>query len=241
VKHKLLALMCVVPALAFGSVGKVAVLEGSATRTGKDGKSAALAAGGAIELEDTIKVAKPGNLKFELNDGSVIMLGQGSELKINKADFEGQERKGDGFLGFLKTGSLWTSVKKAVGGAPFEVETDRAVAGVRGTMFRIDADALVKGAKVSIVQVKDGIVRVNPSASLKKQMAKTVKKAAKGERKQVAGPTEVSADEWEKKFADLQKGQQVVVGVDIFDQAEIDQKSADDAFGKWISGQGGTP
>jgi hypothetical protein len=236
----MLAVVVAVPALAFASVGKIAELEGSATRTGKDGKSAALAKDTAIELEDTLKVAAKGSLKFELNDGSTIMLAENSELKIAKADFEGQERKGDGFLGFLKSGSLWTSVKKAVGGAPFEVETERAVAGVRGTMFRIDADALVKGAKVSIVKVTDGIVRVNPSAALKKQMSKTVKKAGKGERKQVAGPTEISADEWEKKFVELQKGQQVAVGVDIFDQGEIDQKATDDAFNKWINAHGGT-
>jgi hypothetical protein len=237
----MIAVVLAVPALALASVGKVAELEGSASRVGKDGKSAALAKDTAIELEDTIKVADNSSLKFELSDGSTIMLAKNSELKISKADFEGQERKGDGFLGFLKKGSLWTSVKKAVGGAPFEVETERAVAGVRGTMFRIDADALVKGAKVSIVKVTDGIVRVNPSAALKKQMSKTVKNAGgKGERKQVAGPTEISSDEWEKKFVELQKGQQVVVGVDMFDQAEIDQKAADDAFNKWIQAHGGS-
>lgn len=237
---KLAYAVALVSAVAFADVGKIAVVEGSASRVGKDGKSEALKVGTPVQLEDTLKVAK-GNLKFELNDGSVIALAEGSELKIAKAEFEGQERKGDGFLGFLKAGKLWTSVKKAVGGAPFEVETERAVAGVRGTIFRIDADALVKGAKVSIVQVRDGVVRVNPSASLKKQMAKQTKGAAKkGERKQVAGPTEVTADEWEKKFVDLQKNQQVTVGLDLFDQAELDQKASDDAFNKWVTGQGGT-
>lgn len=229
----MIALLTLLPAVALADVGKVSEL-GSGKRTGKDGKSEELKVGSAIQLDDTLKASK-GVLKFELNDGSVIALNEGSELKINKAEFEGQERKGDGFLGFLKSGSLWTNVKKAVGGAPFQVETERAVAGVRGTIFRIDADALVKGAKVSIVNVREGIVRVNPSAQLKKQMAKSVKKA--GERKQVAGPQEISADDWEKRFVDLQKGQSVVVGVDMWDQAELDQKLRDDAFNKWISGQ----
>jgi hypothetical protein len=233
VKTTLLALCCL-PALALADVGKISVLDGSATRAPKGGKAEELKVGSGIQLEDTLKVAK-GNLKFELNDGSQIALAEGSELVIAKAEFEGQERKGDGFFGFLKAGKLWTNVKKAVGGAPFQVETERAVAGVRGTIFRIDADALVKGAKVSIVRVQEGIVRVNPSASLKKQMAKTTKKAGK-ERVQVAGPTQVSAEEWEKKFAELQANQQITVGVDIFDQAELDQAARDDAFGKWITG-----
>jgi hypothetical protein len=234
---KLVALMWLVPCVALADIGKISLLEGAGTRSGKDGKSEELKAGTAIQLEDTIKVKK-GNLKLELNDGSVIALAEGSELKINKADFEGQERKGDGFLGFLKAGKLWTQVKKAVGGAPFEVETERAVAGVRGTIFRVDADALVKGAKVSVVQVHDGVVKVNPSAALKKQMGKLAKKQApKGARVQVAGPTEVSADEWEKKFVELQANQQVIVGVDMFDQAELDQQTRNDAFGKWVEGK----
>jgi hypothetical protein len=233
----MVALLSMIPWVALAEVGKVSEV-GAGTRTGKDGKSEALKVGTGVLLEDTLKATK-GVLKFTLNDGSVIALNESSELKINKADFEGQERKGDGFMGFLKSGSLWTTVKKAVGGAPFQVETERAVAGVRGTIFRIDADALVKGstAKVTRVQVQDGIVRVNPSAALKKQMAATAKKATGKERKQVAGPTEISQDEWEKKFLELQKGQEMVVGADLFDLATEDQKVKDDAFNKWIQGQ----
>ncbi|MBL8949619.1 MAG: FecR domain-containing protein [Myxococcaceae bacterium] len=232
---KICCLLVAVPALAFAEVGKVSEV-GSGTRIGKDKKSEELKVGTLVQLEDTLKATK-GVLKFELNDGSVIAINEGSELKVAKAEFEGNERKGDGFLGFLKSGSLWTNVKKAVGGAPFQVETERAVAGVRGTIFRIDASELVKGAKVSIVHVHDGIVRVNPSAELKKQMKKGVKKATPGERKQVAGPTEISADEWEKRFVDLQANQQVIVGADLWEQAELDQKTRDDAFSKWINGQ----
>jgi hypothetical protein len=233
---KMIVMLSLVPLAALAEVGKVTEL-GAGSRTGKDGKSEELKVGTAIQLEDTLKASK-GILKFTLNDGSVIALSESSELKVSKADFEGQERKGDGFLGFLRKGSLWTSVKKAVGGAPFQVETERAVAGVRGTIFRIDADAVVKGAKVSIVHVRDGVVRVNPSASLKKQMAKTVKGQVAGkERKEVAGPTEISADAWETRFLELQKGQAITVGPDIWESAEAGQKLRDDAFEKWIQGQ----
>ena len=224
---------------AAAEIGKVSEV-GAGKRTAKDGSSHELKVGAGVEIEDSLKATK-GVLKIELNDGSVLALAEGSELKITKAEFEGQERKGDGFFGFLKSGSLWTHVKKAVGGATFQVETERAVAGVRGTIFRIDADAMIKGAKVSIVHVQDGVVRVNPSKTLKKQMAKMTKKAAKKGRTQIAGPSEISADEWEKRFVDLQKGQKVVVGVDIWEQAEAEQQVKDDAFGKWISGQQAAP
>lgn len=220
--------------LALAEVGKVAALEGDATRTPKGGTAEALEAGSAIELGDTLSV-KTGNLKFELNDGSVIMLAPASVLEITQAEFQGQERSA--FSGLLKAGSLWTKVKKAIGGGKFEVSTERAVAGVRGTIFRIDADALVKGArgkgrKASIVRVVEGAVAVKPS----KEIAKTLKNATakKGPRVEVAGPQEVNVDEWEKIFVNLAANQQVVVGVDLWEQAEIDAASKTDAFSKWI-------
>jgi hypothetical protein len=132
---------------------------------------------------------------------------------------------------------LWTKVKKALGGGKFEVSTERAVAGVRGTIFRIDADALVtaakgKGRRASIVRVVEGSVAVKPSAAI----AKSLKKAApkKGPRTEVAGPQEVSVDQWEKIFVTLAANQQIVVGVDLWEQAEIEESAKNDAFSKWI-------
>ena len=93
--------------LALAEVGKVAALDGDATRTPKGGAAQALKTGSTLELGDTLSV-KTGNLKFELNDGSVIMLAPASVLEITEAEFQGQERTG--FSGLLKAGSLWTKV-----------------------------------------------------------------------------------------------------------------------------------
>lgn len=222
--------------MSLAAVGKVAALEGEASRLPKGGTSVPLAVGNEIELGDSITV-KSGNLKFELNDGSVIMLAPASVLEITEAEFEGLERKG--FMGFLKSGALWTKVKKAIGGGKFEVSTERAVAGVRGTIFRIDADALVKaakgktqGRKVSIVRVVEGAVGVKPQAAIAKTLAAAAKK--KGPRVEVPGPKEVGVDEWEKIFVTLAANQQIAVGVDLWEQAEIDAASKNDAFSKWI-------
>ena len=230
----LVAALSLLSSLALAEVGKVAALEGEASRTPKGGAAEALKAGSAIELGDTLTV-KTGNLKFELNDGSVIMLAPASTLEITEAEFQGQERTG--FSGLLKAGSLWTKVKKAIGGGKFEVSTERAVAGVRGTIFRIDADALVKGAqgkgrKASIVRVVEGAVGVKPQPSI----AKTIKAAVpkKGPRVEVPGPKEGTVEAWEKIFVDLAANQQVIVGVDLWEQAEIDAASKNDAFSKWI-------
>ncbi|MEW6433791.1 MAG: FecR family protein [Myxococcota bacterium] len=233
---RLVALSCIALATqAFAAVGKIQVLDGSGTRTPKGGAAAALAVGSEIELGDVVEVKK-GHLKLELNDGSVIALAEKSTLEITEADFEGQERKG--FSAFLKAGSLWTKVKKALGGGKFEVTTERAVAGVRGTIFRIDADTLVKaargqGRRASIVRVVEGVVAVHPT----KAIAKTLKGATtakKGPRVEVAGPKEITADEWEARFVELQRGQQIAVGVDLWEQAEVQAAAKADAFSKWL-------
>lgn len=223
---------------AFAEVGKVTVVEGKATRTPKDGAAVALTAGANIELGDTVAV-ESGNLKLQLTDESVIMLAPGSELEITEAEFQGQERKG--FKAFLQSGSLWTKVKKALGGGGYEVSTERAVAGVRGTIFRIDADKLVtaakppKARKASIVRIVEGVVNIKPSAAVAKaSTAAAPPPKKKGERVQVAGPTEISADEWEKKFVELQQNQQIAVGVDLWEIAQFEEAAKKDAFAKWI-------
>ncbi|MBL8922542.1 MAG: FecR domain-containing protein [Myxococcaceae bacterium] len=223
---------------AFAEVGKVAVIEGKATRTPKDGAAVALAVGANIELGDTIAV-ESGNLKVQLTDESLIMLAPGSKLEITEAEFQGQERKG--FKAFLQSGSLWTKVKKAMGGGGYEVSTERAVAGVRGTIFRIDADKLVttakppKARKASIVRIVEGVVNIKPSAAVAKaSTAAAPPPKKKGERVPVAGPTEITADEWEKKFVELQQNQQIAVGVDLWDIAQYEEAAKKDAFAKWI-------
>jgi hypothetical protein len=222
--------------VSLAEVGKVTVLDGKASRAPKGGAAVALAVGTPIELGDTVLV-ESGSMKFELTDGSVIALADKAKLLINEAEFEGQERKG--FSAFLEAGKLWTKVKKAVGGAKYEVTTERAVAGVRGTIFRIDADVLVQGARrATAVRVVEGIVRVNPSAEVARRSKGAVPAAlAKGPRKQVAGPTEISVEDWEKKFVELQANSQVLVGVDLWEQAELDQKSKNDKFQKWLDAQ----
>jgi hypothetical protein len=235
----LAAVLALAPLGAFASVGKVVKLDGAATRTGSDGKKEPLKLDAAIELKDTIDVGAKGLLKLELTDGSVIALDEKSRLEITEADFKGQDVSA--FSATLSAGKLWTKVKKLLGDSKFEVKTPRAVAGVRGTIFRIDADALIKGAKgrkADVVRVVEGVVRVNPSAEVASK-SKAAKPAAnaKGPRTQVAGPTEVTADEWEKKFVELQQNSQIAVGLDLWEQAELDKAAMSDRFQKWVDEQ----
>lgn len=229
----LAALLLAAP--AFAAVGKVVKLEGAATRTAAGGKKAPLALEAAIELGDAIETAAAARLKLELTDGSVIALDEKSRLEITEADFQGVEVSA--FSATLSAGKLWTKVKKLLGDSKYEVKTQRAVAGVRGTIFRIDADALIKGArgrKADVVRVVEGVVRVSPSALVASKSKGQVKPEARGPRTQVAGPTEITADAWEKKFVELQNNSQLAVGIDLWEQAELDQAAMSDRFQKWV-------
>lgn len=229
------------PGLALASVGKVSVLEGTATRT-NGSESEELKVGSEIELNDTIDVGKGSNLKLTLTDESVLMLAEGSQLVIDEASFEGQERKG--FLATLSFGKVWAKVKKALAGSEskFEVKTKRAVAGVRGTIFRVDygdtAKAMMPAEKLHmVVRVVEG--RVVVAARIAKNMAQGQTpppsgKAQKGERKQMAPPQEITAEQWEQKFIELKAKQQVDLGENTELTGPLDTKAMKDDFGRFV-------
>ena len=60
----------------------------------------------------------------------------------------------------LLVGGVWAKVKKAIAGSDstFEVSAARAVAGVRGTIFRVDATPLIAGTRPP--KIRETVVRV---------------------------------------------------------------------------------
>ena len=222
------ALLVAGPAL--GSVGQVTAVEGTAVRVPKAAGEQPLAAGTALELEDTVRTAAGSFLKLSLTDGTELALGPDSELLLEVAEFAGQER--GTFSARLLLGRFWASVKKAVAGSTtrFEVKSGRAVAGVRGTIFRLDATPLVAGSRPpkireTLVRVLEG--RVGVDAQVRRGKGKAPPPTTPGPRKEVAGPEEVSAEEWEKRFVELQKNQQVAVGDTYFRTGSFDPKKKD--------------
>lgn len=238
-----IAVLAFAPLLAQAEgVGKVSGLTGTARRAAA-GATQPLALGTEVELGDRLEVEKGSYLKVALNDASVIALGPDSVLEITEAKFAGQTRQA--FSGRLWMGKFWAKVTKALAGsdAKFEVSTERAVAGVRGTLFRVDAvvaktpetslsKVLARAARPPIdrtmVKVMEG--KVGVEAEIKK---KKVAAPRGGPRREVAGPQEISLDEWEKKFAELQANQQVTVGESSFQQGTFDPARRD-AFDRFV-------
>ncbi len=168
-------LALVLSTTALGAVGTVTVVDGPAFRTPKGGAEQPLQQGASVELDDTLRTGPAGGLKVTLTDQSVVVLGPDSELLVERAEFEGQERSRVSLK--LLVGGIWAKVKKAIAGtdSTFEVSAARAVAGVRGTIFRVDATPLIAGThppkiRETVVRVSEGRVAVN--AQVKKSGAK---------------------------------------------------------------------
>jgi hypothetical protein len=247
---KALLPLLLLPGLALASVGKISILEGTASRKDANGQEHALKVGAEVELKDTLQVGAASNLKLLLTDESVLMLGANSQLYLDEATFEGQERKG--FSAKLVFGRVWAKVRQMAAGseAKFEVTTERAVAGVRGTIFRVDygstAKAVTPMVKPSmVVRVVQGRVVVQVPKPVTKQVpvaqsAPPVAGGKKTARVQVQGPQQVTMSEWMELFADLQAGQQTEVGDRELGATKdrvvkpLDKKAMQDDFGRFV-------
>jgi hypothetical protein len=169
--------------------GTVTFVAGQASRAGP-GRSEALAVGGLVYEGDALETARRTRLEVKLADGSLLRLGPLSKVHLRTATF-GEAPEDRKVTADLAIGNLWARVAKAVGGeARFEVQTENAVAGVRGTTFRVDA---AKDRSV-VVRVYGGTVAVAAGPVPRPGHAG----GKRPERRQVAGPTEVTRERWER-------------------------------------------
>jgi hypothetical protein len=186
------------PAPAPAPAGAVTFLAGEATRLHGERK-VALALGSQVFQGDVIETARRTRLELKLTDASVLRLGPVSRVDLDAAAFGASpdDRK---VSAKLRVGNVWANVTKALGGeARFEVKTENAVAGVRGTTFRVDASK----DKSVVVRVYSGTVAV--AAGNVPRPAHQGEGAAGGkpERRQVAGPQEVTREQWERIVTDM--------------------------------------
>ncbi len=175
------------------AAGTVTFLAGEATRTAASAaKPERLAVGSAVRAGDVLETRRRTRLEVRLADESVLRLGPSSRAVVASATF-GKTAEERNVSAKLLVGKVWANVAKAVGGeARFEVQTENAVAGVRGTTFRVDA---AKDRSV-VVKVYGGTVAVAQGAL--PRPAHVAGKDGKPERHEVPGPQEVSREQWER-------------------------------------------
>ena len=222
-----LAVSLVVGLLVLGNAGQalaapaalVTYVSGQASRV-RDGQSEALHTHSELQEGDKVVTAKGGRLELTLADKSVLRLDGGSEVILKAANFEGDDKKLTAKITF---GKIWAKVNSVLGGqSHFDVETQNAVAGVRGTTFRVDA----KHDSSVLVRVYAGAVAVVGSRTPRPSHE------AGGNRKEVPGPSEVSKTQYEKLLAAMMQVK-VASNGDLGEPEAFTQK--EEAKDSWVA------
>jgi hypothetical protein len=178
-----------------GSDAVVAVIQGTAQVYNKDVTNGSpLKKGDSVKKDQEIRVAAKSRIELRFPDGTVMRLAEKSRLKMSELAFN-KQTQGKNVKVDLSVGKLWAKVKKlATPDSSVEVKTSNAVAGVRGTVYRVNVDE----DQSALVRVYDGDVYVsNPPRDTTKPIHKVT------EPHPVAGPHEVtppmhevSMEEW---------------------------------------------
>lgn len=146
--------------------GKVSFLKGQAERSDKaDGPWAKIKRNDPVYVGDYVRTQADSRLELTYSDKSTVRIAATSTMFIAdaKVDSAKQERQ---VTTSVVAGKAWAKVSSAVGSdSKFEVRTDNAVAGVRGTTFRVNANE----DKSTIIKVYAGAVAVSNAPFFEKK------------------------------------------------------------------------
>ena len=162
----------------------------------------------SLKVQDSIKAGcevatGPGSkIEIALPDKSIVRFAEKTKFKLVQME---TNTSGNRSIEISVTaGKIWTNVRKSLPGKDdrFDVSCQNAVAGVRGTIYRLD----VESDRSALVKVYDGEVRV---AALSRPQQSNVSpvgppKPVSGPRA-VEGPRTVSMEQWVYIVKSMQK------------------------------------
>jgi hypothetical protein len=147
---------------SLGTQAKVTFLQGKADFQSKGvGSWKSLRTGSLLSQDDEVRTAEKSRIEIELPDRSVLRFDQRTNFKMKSVSFDPQSGERDVKVQ-MGAGKTWANVRKAFGTKKtFEVASANAVAGVRGTVWRMT----IGGDQSTLIRVYDGTVEVyNPFA-----------------------------------------------------------------------------
>jgi hypothetical protein len=182
--------------------------------------------GAKVFMNDQLRTGAESSAEMRWVNGGVLRMAELSTLAVTEQPKE--ENSKDPGAKLLK-GRVWANMQKISNtGKKFSVGSPTAVAGIRGTVFRVDV-----GADSSTdVLVYEGKVAVGPGGALKQDT--TAKKDTTGRKeveapKEVEGPQEVPLEKWVTIIA----GQQIrVEKTGLYKTWQFDQ--AKDSSDTWV-------
>ncbi|MCH8069928.1 MAG: FecR domain-containing protein [Candidatus Marinimicrobia bacterium] len=155
-----------------------------------------------VYVQDRIRTKARSRAEITLTGGGKMRMGENSELELTEASVKPMKKD---FNANLSKGKIWVSAKAAFGEKKnVAIRTPTAVAAIRGTKYRVEA-----GEEESSVLVYDGKVDVNWVENVQEKRKDQIEKKGGGPPKfklgpvqeveapeQVAGPYEVTLEEW---------------------------------------------
>jgi hypothetical protein len=140
-------LRAILAAIAWGGVarrlaaqepaGQVIRTQGHVIKTSASGE-APLAAGASVAVGDTVVTGEGAKLDLRFSDGSLLTVGPSSRVEIARYAPEATGGQGEALLSLL-SGIIKLIVNDGARWSRFAVETETAVASVRGTEWLVDA------------------------------------------------------------------------------------------------------
>jgi len=119
-------------------IAVVSRIAGSVDRL-RDGTSAGLKVGDPVHSADQVVTGPDGRVRLQFQNGSILVVGPGSNLTI--ASYDLQAAQNPGALLRLAQGIMRLMVTTLPAEAGFSVDAPTAIAAVRGTTFIVEASA----------------------------------------------------------------------------------------------------
>jgi hypothetical protein len=176
-----------------GERARVTYVQGEVRRqASEEGPWASLTLGAFVEVGERIMTMKGGRLELQLPDKSIIRFDEESDVRLAKAEYNPAQSKRDVRFS-LVLGKTWANIQTVFGSSKgVQVETENAIVGVRGTVFRMNVDL----DRSAIIRVYRGSVAVSkphripapgePGSEIQRVPGPT----------RVPGPHRVTVEEW---------------------------------------------
>lgn len=176
-----------------GERAQVTFVQGEVRRQASDEAPwTALSLGAFVQAGERIMTMKGGRLELQLPDRSIIRFDEESDVRLEKAEYNPGQSKRDVRVSLL-LGKTWANIQDVFGSSKgVQVETENAIVGVRGTVFRMNVDL----DRSSMIRVYRGSVAVSkphripapgePGSEIQRVPGPT----------RVPGPHRVTVEEW---------------------------------------------
>jgi hypothetical protein len=155
-----------------------------------------------LKAGDEIFTGPKSRLEVAMPDGSKVRFAEKTRFILQRAEF-GDEKLGRNVRVHVMIGRTWANVVKSVTGkSVFELSCNNAVAGVRGTIYRINVDE----DKSALVKVYEGTVEVTiwTGRPTGQSLSSGLPEKVAGP-KPVPGPKKISMEEWTYLIKSMQQ------------------------------------